>query len=155
MKIGELARLTDCEVQTIRFYEREGLLPIPERTSSGYRVYQTQHVVALNFIRLCRALGIGLADIRRLRDLQANPDLACDEINQLIDQQIQRIHQQVESLQVLESQLRQLRQACHHNQKASECGIIRHLQHAAVVDCLSALKSGEEVKANGTGDVFS
>ena len=119
MKIGELARLTDCEVQTIRFYEREGLLPIPERTSSGYRVYQTQHVVALNFIRLCRALGIGLADIRRLRDLQANPDLACDEINQLIDQQIQRIHQQVESLQVLESQLRQLRQACHHNQKAS------------------------------------
>ncbi len=112
MRIGELARLSDCDVETIRFYEREGLLAAPAREANGYRSYTEAHLVQLNFIRHCRSLGIGLPEVRILRSFQARPELACEEINQLIDQQIGRIHQQVETLRLLERQLHALRDTC-------------------------------------------
>ena len=131
MRIGELARLSDCDVETIRFYEREGLLAAPAREANGYRSYTEAHLVQLNFIRHCRSLGIGLPEVRILRSFQARPELACEEINQLIDRQIGRIHQQVETLRLLERQLHALRDTCHATQKASECGILRNLAQAA------------------------
>jgi Cd(II)/Pb(II)-responsive transcriptional regulator len=131
MRIGELAKRSDTDVETVRFYEREGLLDAPAREANGYRSYAETHQVQLNFIRHCRSLGIGLAEVRTLRSFQASPELACDEINQLIDRQIVRIHQQVESLHLLEQQLHSLRDTCHANQKASECGIMRNLAQAA------------------------
>lgn len=131
MRIGELAQHSNCDVETVRFYEREGLLNAPPRESNGYRRYIDAHLVQLNFIRHCRSLGMSLPDVRRLRSFQANPELACDEINLLIDSQIDRIHQQVESLRVLEQQLHALRDSCHTNQKAGECGILRNLELAA------------------------
>ncbi len=131
MRIGELARLSDCDVETIRFYEREGLLAAPAREANGYRSYTEAHLVQLNFIRHCRSLGIGLPEVRILRSFQARPELACEEINQLIDQQIGRIHQQVETLRLLERQLHALRDTCRATQRASECGILRNLAQAA------------------------
>lgn len=131
MRIGELAKRSECDVETVRFYEREGLLEEPAREANGYRRYTETHLVQLNFIRHCRSLGMGLPDVRILRSFQANPELACDDINQLIDGQIGRIHQQVESLRLLERQLHTLRDTCHANQKASECGIMRNLELAA------------------------
>ncbi len=136
MKIGELAKCADCSVETIRFYEREGLLQAPVREENGYRRYTDDHLQKLNFIRHCRSLGMGLPDIRTLLDLQAHPDLACDEINQLIDNQIDRVHQQVKSLRLLEQQLHALRETCHANTNVGECGILRNLEQAAVgEDC--------------------
>ena len=131
MRTGELARLSDCDVETIRFYERDGLLAAPAREANGYRSYTEAHLVQLNFIRHCRSLGIGLPDVRILRSFQARPELACEEINQLIDQQIGRIHQQVETLRLLERQLHALRDTCRATQRASECGILRNLAQAA------------------------
>jgi Cd(II)/Pb(II)-responsive transcriptional regulator len=131
MRIGELAQRGDCDVETVRFYEREGLLDVPAREANGYRRYAEAHLVQLNFIRHCRSLGMGLPDVRTLRSFQAKPELACDEINQLIDGQIERIHQQVESLRLLERQLHTLRDTCRTNQNASECGIMRNLEQAA------------------------
>ena len=131
MRIGELARLSDCDVETIRFYEREGLLAAPAREANGYRSYTEAHLVQLNFIRHCRSLGIGLPEVRILRSFQARPELACEEINQLIDRQIGRIHQQVETLRLLERQLHALRDTCHATQSASKCGILRNLAQAA------------------------
>lgn len=129
MRIGELARLAHCDVETVRFYEREGLLDEPARETNGYRSYAVTHVAQLNFIRHCRSLGIGLADIRTLRCYQADPSQPCDEVNQLIDCQIERIHQQIESMRVLEQQLRTLRDTCHaHQSSSSECGIMRNLE---------------------------
>lgn len=131
MRIGELAKLSHCDVETVRFYEREGLLDQPGREANGYRKYSEEHLTQLNFIRHCRSLGIGLAEVRILRRFQSNPDLACDEINQLIDRQIARIHEQAESLHQLERQLHALRDTCHANRKAGECGIMRTLEQAA------------------------
>jgi Cd(II)/Pb(II)-responsive transcriptional regulator len=131
MRIGELAKRGDCDVETVRFYEREGLLDAPAREANGYRRYAETHLAQLNFIRHCRSLGIGLPEVRTLRCFQANPRLACDEINQLVDRQIARIHQQIESLRLLEQQLRALRRTCKASREASECGILRNLAKAA------------------------
>ena len=72
MRIGELSRHSGCDVETIRYYEREGLLDAPQREDNGYRRYGDGHLVQLNFVRHCRSLGMSLADVRRLRDFQRN-----------------------------------------------------------------------------------
>jgi Cd(II)/Pb(II)-responsive transcriptional regulator len=131
MRIGELARRGDCDVETVRFYEREGLLDLPAREANGYRCYGETHLVQLNFVRHCRSLGIGLPDVHRLRRFQAHPDMACDEIDRLIDGQIERIRRQVEALRSLELQLHRLRATCRANRSARECGIMRNLTQAA------------------------
>lgn len=132
MKIGELAQRSACKVETVRFYEREGLLEEPEREDNGYRNYTDNHVVQLNFIRHCRSLDMGLPDVRTLRNLQAHPELACDEINHLIDNQIDRVHTQIESLRALEQQLHSLRNTCNANTNVGDCAILRNLEQAAV-----------------------
>ena len=134
MRIGELAKRSSCDVETVRFYEREGLLDAPAREPNGYRRYAETHLVQLNFIRHCRSLDMGLPDVHMLRNFKANPALACDEINRLIDRQIDRIHQQIASLGVLEQQLHTLRDTCTANQKTDECGIMRNLTSAAEGD---------------------
>ena len=131
MRIGELAQRSGCDVETVRFYERERLLDLPAREANGYRRYSERHLVQLNFIRHCRSLGMGLPDVRTLREFQARPELACDEINRMIDGQIERIHHQVESLRTLERQLHALRDTCHRQQRSGECGILRNLTRAA------------------------
>ena len=70
MKIGELAKLTDCQVETIRYYEREGLLPEPARSEGNYRLYTQAHVERLTFIRNCRSLDMTLEEIRSLLNLR-------------------------------------------------------------------------------------
>jgi Cd(II)/Pb(II)-responsive transcriptional regulator len=137
MKIGELAQRSTCGVETVRFYEREGLLEAPTREANGYRSYTDAHLVQLNFIRHCRSLGMGLPEVRKLRSIQAYPELACDEINHLIESQIDRVHQQVKSLLLLEEQLHSLRDTCHAITNVGECGILRNLEQAAVGDACS------------------
>jgi Cd(II)/Pb(II)-responsive transcriptional regulator len=131
MRIGEFAKRGDCDVETVRFYEREGLLDAPAREANGYRRYAEAHLVQLNFIRHCRSLGIGLPEVRLLRYFQANAEVACEEVNRLVDRQIARIHQQIESLRLLEQQLHALRQTCGVDRRAGECGILRNLTQAA------------------------
>ena len=58
MKIGELAKLADCQVETVRYYEREGLLPAPARSEGNYRLYSSEHLERLTFIRNCRTLDM-------------------------------------------------------------------------------------------------
>lgn len=143
MRIGELAKHAHCDVETIRFYEQDKLLDAPAREANGYRLYTDRHLVQLKFIRHCRSLGMGLPDIRRLRQFQSNPELACDDINELIDSQISRIHQQVESLRLLEQQLHTLRESCHSHTKIRDCGILKNLEQAAKggdCDCHSEVK---------------
>ena len=143
MKIGEVAKRSGCSVETIRFYEREGLLEAPLRTDNGYRRYSSAHLVQLNFIRHCRSLGMGLPDVRTLLDLQAHPDLACDEISRLIESHIDQVHQQISMLRVLEEQLHSLRETCHAKTNVAECGIMRNLEQAAVGEVCSCHPRGK------------
>src|SRR6185369_4221859 len=79
MKIGELAARAGCDVQTVRFYEREGLLEAPERESSGYRRYAARHLERVHFIRHCRSLDLPLSEVRQLLAFAEAPDRSCAE----------------------------------------------------------------------------
>ena len=91
MKIGELAKLTDCQVETIRYYEREGLLPEPARSEGNYRLYTQAHVERLTFIRNCRSLDMTLEEIRSLLNLRDSPQDQCESVNALIDEHIHHV----------------------------------------------------------------
>lgn len=131
MRIGELAQSTGVEVDTIRYYEKAGLLPPPPRQGNGYREYGERHIERLAFIRHCRALDMPLADIKRLLDFVAHPEADCGDINRLIDEQLERVRERLSSMQALEKQLVALRAQCGENHTAQECGILQELVAAS------------------------
>ncbi|WP_422422017.1 Cd(II)/Pb(II)-responsive transcriptional regulator [Pseudomonas sp. GZD-222] len=126
MKIGELAKATDCAVETIRYYERENLLPEPARSEGNYRMYTQAHVERLTFIRNCRTLDMTLEEIRSLLRLRDSPDDQCESVNALIDEHIQHVNARIDGLQALQAQLLELRQHCH--SKEVQCSILQHLE---------------------------
>lgn len=131
MRIGELAGATGVDVETIRYYEREGLLEPPARQPNGYRAYGRSQLEKLAFIRHCRALDIPLAEVRRLLTFTDRPDSDCREINRLIDAQLAKVRARLKSMRALEKQLTTLRRRCKAGHKASECGILHELVAAA------------------------
>lgn len=131
MLIGELARRGGCDAGTVRYYEREGLLPEPYRSASGYRRYTEAHLAVLNFVRHCRSLGMTLTEIKALQEFQRNPQAPCEGINELIDRHIARIKEQISGLSALERQLAALRECCGENISAGECGIMKTLLSGA------------------------
>jgi Cd(II)/Pb(II)-responsive transcriptional regulator len=132
MKIGELARLTDSQVETIRYYEREGLLPSPARTEGNYRTYTQAHVERLSFIRNCRSLDMTLEEIRSLLRLRDSPRDQCESVNALIDEHIEHVNARVASLQALQQQLLDLRRRCADG-AADHCGILERLEVTGAV----------------------
>ena len=127
MKIGDLARQTDTPVETIRFYEREGLLPEPARTASNYRAYSDAHVERLSFIRHCRGLDMALDEIRTLLRYKDNPDDDCGQVNALLDEHIGHVAQRIRELKALEKQLKALRASCPQSRDTGHCGILTGL----------------------------
>ncbi|KTC64123.1 Cd(II)/Pb(II)-responsive transcriptional regulator [Pseudomonas fluorescens ABAC62] len=125
MKIGELAKLTDCPVETIRYYEKEGLLPPPARTDANYRVYTQAHTERLIFIRNCRSLDMTLEEIRSLLSLRDSPQDQCEGVNALIDEHIQHVKARIDGLLALQEQLLDLRQRCG---GGDHCGILQRLE---------------------------
>ncbi|TCO77515.1 Cd(II)/Pb(II)-responsive transcriptional regulator [Plasticicumulans lactativorans] len=131
LRIGELGRATGVDVETIRYYEKAGLLPAPARSGNGYRAYGPPHLERLAFIRHCRALDMPLADIRRLLDSIADPAADCGDVNELIDAQLARVRARLDSMRALERQLLALRARCGEGHRAGECGILHELIAAA------------------------
>ena len=131
MRIGEIAAATGVDVETVRFYEKQGLLPPAERSPNGYRAFGAIHLERLAFIRHCRSLDIALADIRRLLELLDRPASECGDVNELIDMQLERVRARIASLEALERQLVSLRASCAAPKAAAQCGILAELVHAA------------------------
>jgi Cd(II)/Pb(II)-responsive transcriptional regulator len=128
MRIGELARRAGSQPETVRYYERMGLLPQPERSQGNYRLYDEQCLERLQFIRNCRAMGIPLDEIRRLLYFRDRPELVCDEVNRLLDMHIARLRVQISNLQGLEHHLCALRDCCDTPRTAGDCGILAGLE---------------------------
>lgn len=127
MIISALARESGCPVETIRYYEREGLLPPPERSSGNYRLYRQHHVERLRFIRHCRSLDLTLDEIRSLLSFRDRPEENCGEVNALLDQHIDHVARRIDELQALAQQLRTLRSQCQDVQAARDCLILQGL----------------------------
>jgi Cd(II)/Pb(II)-responsive transcriptional regulator len=128
MKIGELAKATDCQVETIRYYEREQLLPPPARSDGNYRLYTQAHVERLTFIRNCRTLDMTLDEIRSLLTLRDSPQDQCESVNVLIDEHIHHVRARIDGLVALQSQLLELRQRCGTVGDNDQCGILQRLE---------------------------
>lgn len=131
MRIGDLARTTGVTIETIRFYERVGLLTPPQRTSGNYRVYDKVHAERLWFIRNCRALDMTLDDVRSLLATRDDPKRGCHEINGMLDEQIEHVAGRIVELQGLESTLRELRRQCSEPHVGIECAIFTGLAGAS------------------------
>lgn len=127
MRIGELCQATGVRIETIRYYEKEGLLPAPARAENGYRNYGSAHLERLSFIRHCRALDMPLAEIKQMLDFVVHPEADCGDINRLIDKQLARVRARLRSMRTLEKQLSQLRARCGAGHIAAECGILHQL----------------------------
>lgn len=130
LKIGELSKRTGCQVETIRFYEQEGLLPPPARSQGNYRLYADEHVERLQFIRHCRSLDMALDDVRTLLQLRDAPNESCATVNTMLDQHIVQVSNRIAELKVLEAQLKVLRSQCQTGHAVKDCGILHGLTHA-------------------------
>jgi Cd(II)/Pb(II)-responsive transcriptional regulator len=131
MRIGELARSTGTPAETIRFYEREGLLPAAGRSDNNYRVYTAAHEERLAFIRHCRNLDMTLDEIRALLRLRDAPAQDCGGVNVLLDEHIEHVARRIRELRALEKHLKELRAKCGSPQSMDECGILAGLDRDA------------------------
>ncbi len=130
MKIGELARLTGQTAETIRYYERIGLISAASRLSNNYREYTGAHVKELDFIRRCRTLGIGLEEIRLLLVSVTEPSAAtANEAHRLISSHLERVREQIRELTILRKNLMDLAALCH--------GAHHDGEHCQLIDALS------------------
>lgn len=127
MKIGELARATGCTADTIRFYEKEGLLPEAQRTEGNYRVYSEGHIKRLRFIRNCRALDMSHDEVRALLHAAEGSGPTCGEIDGLVDAHLLHVNARIAELQQLQEQLIALRAACNAKRTVDACGILHEL----------------------------
>ena len=131
MKIGELAELSGTAVETIRYYEREALLPEPARSPSNYRTYGDEHLARLQFIRHCRSLDMSLDEIRVLLRFKDSPHENCGDVNAVLDDHIGHVSRRIRELRALERELKDLRARCGEAREAQECGILEGLSRAA------------------------
>ena len=127
MRIGEFAKATECPVETIRYYEREGLLPPPARSSGNYRLYNDAHATRLRFIRNCRSLDMTHEEIRALLAFRDAPEQPCEEVNALLDEHIGHVARRIRELETLKRELRALRDQCRTVRTARDCRIMRSL----------------------------
>ena len=132
MKIGQVSKKTDLPVQTIRYYETQNLIKSSGRTEGNFRVYDSKVIDQLEFIKHCRHLDLSLSDIKRINELRDNPDAVCEEVNELINDQIKLVKVKMKELRHLKTQLEALTDSCSNNQKVGDCGIIKSLQEC---DC--------------------
>lgn len=127
MQIGEAAAASGCHIETIRYYERVGLLPRARRTNSGYRTYTTTEVDRLRFITRGRELGFSLDEIRSLLALAEDASLSCAEVDQLAHSHLAEIRQRVRALNRMAKELEQTIRGCAGGERA-QCSILSALQ---------------------------
>lgn len=109
MRIGEAAAAAALEPTAIRFYEKHGVLPGPERTHSGYRDYTDQDVALLRFVRRARGLGIPLDDVREIVELRTRGQAPCEVVRNAMTREAEMIESRIEELHALRAELLRLR----------------------------------------------
>jgi DNA-binding transcriptional MerR regulator len=126
MKIGELAMATSTKVETVRYYEKIGLLPPPARTVSNYRSYGSEHLSRLSFIRRARDLGFTLDSVRDLLDLSDQKNGSCDAVDLIATSHLESIERKIADLSSLQGELSRVLRSCRKGTIA-ECKIIETL----------------------------
>lgn len=129
MRIGELARAAGTKAETIRYYEREGILPRADRTDSNYRDYSGDHLVKLSFVRRSRELGFSMAQVRELLAMSDRADKPCHSVDLMVQEQIAEVDRKIVNLVNLREELSQMLMSCE-AEKIGECRIVESLSQA-------------------------
>jgi len=126
-RIGDLARAAAVPVETIRYYERDGLIPSARRTAGNFRVYLESDRERLVFIRQCRALDMTLDEVRALLALKDTPQANCADVNALVDSHLLHVTERIRELQELKAELTTLRARCAKPRTVKNCAIVADL----------------------------
>lgn len=135
MRIGQVAKRAGVTVETVRFYERKGLLTPPPRNPGGYRQYPHEVIARIRFIKRAKELGFSLTEIFELLSLQANPKATCGDVKQRAETKISTIQARMKDLQKMKQLLEKLVASCTGSGPLDECPII---------DCFETNKEKEE-----------
>jgi len=130
LTIGALAKAAGIGVETVRFYERKGLIPEPPRTRSGYRQYPRDTVDRVKFIRRAKGLGFTLREISELLDLRVDEVAACGSVEAQAREKLEQVAGKIEALQLIETALQNLVEACKAREPTSACPILEELDQA-------------------------
>lgn len=130
LTIGKLAGLSGVNLETIRYYERIGIMPKPDRTEGGHRLYDAAHQRRLTFIRRGRELGFGLGAIRALLDLAEPGHRSCDEVQNIAAAHLGEVRTKIADLIRLEGILAQTVSRCDSHTSAPSCPVLEMLEAA-------------------------
>lgn len=133
MRIGEISTATGCNLETIRYYERIGLVPAPKRTGNGYRAYGSSDIERIRFIARGRALGFSLEEIRSLLSLAEDKMLSCHEVDALARAHLDDIRTRVRELSAMARELGQTISSCAGGERGS-CAILGVLSQPATTN---------------------
>ncbi len=128
MTIGQVAKRTDVGIETIRFYERRGLIDEPPRRDSGYRQYSEDVIARIEFIKRAKELGFSLKDINELFSLRVDHDTPCDDVRSRAEAKIADTQEKIRELQRIRKALKKLATACTGHGPTSECPILDALE---------------------------
>lgn len=123
--IGKASQLSGVGVETIRYYEREGITPKPDRTAAGRRIYDAEIIAKLRFVKRCRGLGFSISDIRTLLKLSFNDDETCEEAGLIGVNNLELVRSKIADLKRMEKALAQLISSCSDGRK--ECPMLQEL----------------------------
>jgi MerR family transcriptional regulator, copper efflux regulator len=129
LTIGQIAEQAGIGVETVRFYERRGLIAEPIRKASGYRQYEEEVVIRLRFIRRAKELGFTLNEIKDLLSLKLDPSTTCADVKGRAEEKIADIEAKIKSLRKMKQALSRLSKACSGRGKASACPILEGLDN--------------------------
>lgn len=124
MQIGELADRAGVNVQTVRYYERRGLIPEPDRKPSGYRVYGEEDVLRLRFVLRAKALGFTLTEIDELLDLRVDPRRTADDVRRHAEEKVADVEAKIRDLRGIRRVLRKLVESCDAHGSPDECALM-------------------------------
>lgn len=127
LTIGKVAQQTQCNIETIRYYERESLLPAPQRTPGGHRLYNESMIKRLVFIRRSRELGFSMAEIRQLLSVVDGDVVSCEKVKGIAENHLHDIKTRIADLRKMQRILGELSQQCS-GENVPECPIIEVLQ---------------------------
>lgn len=127
LTIGKVAEQTGCHIETIRYYEKENLLPPPGRSAGGHRLYTSDLIERLVFIRRSRELGFSMQEIRELLSVVDGRQVSCERVKNLADTHLKDIRSKISDLRRMETTLRELSNQCS-GDDVPECPIIEALQ---------------------------
>lgn len=133
LKIGQVAERGGVNLQTVRYYEREGLLPVPPRLASGYRLFTEDTVRRVRFIKRAQELGFTLAEIRDLLTLRVDESRSSGEVRSIAEAKIADIDGKIRALTAMKRALTHLTERCSGHGPASECPILESIDSDEVL----------------------